>query len=81
MTGALASLKQLIEENKTVQTHPELFAFGLLTEFDVRQIAAPIAPRRASFRDATDRARHELAPLAAWYALFDAKFDLPPTSR
>lgn len=34
----LQSLKQVIENNWTVQTHPELFCFGLLKEFDIPQI-------------------------------------------
>ena len=67
VTGASASLKQLIEEDKTVETLPELFAFGLLAEFDIRQIVALAAPRPIVFREPSDRARRELAPLAAWY--------------
>lgn len=34
---ALSSFKQIIENNWTVQSHPELFCFGLLKEFDVPQ--------------------------------------------
>jgi hypothetical protein len=73
--GALASLKQLIEEDKTVETHPELFAFGLLAEFDVCQLVALCAPCRVTFRQPSDRARRELAPLAAWYSLLGAPFN------
>jgi hypothetical protein len=74
VTAAPASFKQLIEEDKTVETVPELFAFGLLAEFDVRQIVALSAPRPITFREPGDRARRELQPLAAWYALFGRDF-------
>lgn len=74
VASAPASLKQLIEEDKTVETAPELFAFGLLAEFDIRQIVAISAPRPVSFRVPDDRARRELQPLGAWYALFGQDF-------
>jgi hypothetical protein len=41
----LPSLKQIIEKNYTVDTMPELFCHGLLQHFDVKDIAALIAPR------------------------------------
>lgn len=78
LNDALASFKQLIEEDVAVETSPELFAFGLLAEFDVRELVALAAPRRVTFRDATDRASRELAPLQPWYALFGATFDPAP---
>jgi hypothetical protein len=45
LTDSLASLKELIEQDRTVETLPELFAFGLLAEFDIPQIAGLAAPR------------------------------------
>jgi hypothetical protein len=75
VSGSLSSLKQLIEEDKTVESLPELFAFGLLAEFDIRQIVALAAPRPVTFRESDDRARRELAPLRSWYALFGSTFD------
>ena len=74
VTASPASLKQLIEEDKTVETVPELFAFGLLAEFDIHQIVALSAPRTVTFREPGERARRELEPLAAWYALFGRDF-------
>jgi dienelactone hydrolase len=70
LSGSLASFAQLIEEDKTVESSPELFAFGLLAEFDIRELAALAAPRPVTFREPSERARHELAPLEAWYALW-----------
>ncbi len=65
LTGALASLKEVVEANKGVDDLPELFCFGLLQEFDVRHIAALVAPRKILLRDPTDRAKQELANLIA----------------
>lgn len=50
MNGALASLRELIEHDKAVEDLPELFAFGLLKEFDVRDIAALVVPRAVTLR-------------------------------
>jgi hypothetical protein len=63
----LGSLKQVIEENVGVNQRPELFCFGLLEWFDIRQLAALVAPRLLSVREADDRARTEFAELNAWY--------------
>ena len=50
LSGALTSLKQLLEADKTVEEYPELFAFGLLAEFDVPQISALAGDRSLVFR-------------------------------
>ncbi|MEX2113955.1 MAG: hypothetical protein WD845_12265 [Pirellulales bacterium] len=75
LSGSLSSLKQLIELDKAVEELPELFAFGLLAEFDVRQLVALAAPRPVIFQQPDERTRRELEPLIAWYGLFDANFD------
>ncbi len=75
VSDALASFHELIERNVAVETLPELFAFGLLAEFDVRDLVALAAPRPVKFRSAGDRARSELASLAAWYTLLGNSFD------
>ncbi len=76
LTDSLASLKQLIEDDKPVEDLPEMFAFGLLAEFDVRQLVALAAPRPVVFHQPSERVRQELEPLSAWYELFDAEFEL-----
>jgi hypothetical protein len=78
LTGSRASFRQLVEENVAVEAQPELFAFGLLAEFDVRDLVALAAPRRVRFRDATERTRGELAGLDPWFALFGAELQLAP---
>jgi hypothetical protein len=54
---------------------PELFCFGLLEHFDVKQLVALAAPRPVVFRQASDRAGKELAGLKRWYGLFGVEFD------
>jgi dienelactone hydrolase len=76
--GALGSLKEVIEQNWGADTVPELLSFGLLEAFDVKQLAALVAPRPVTFREPTDRAKSELADLAAWYGLWGEKFDPTP---
>jgi len=73
--GSLGSLKEVIEQNWAVNQKPELFCFGLLEAFDVSQIVALAAPRPVRFVEPSDRARAELAGLAAWYGLWKSEFD------
>jgi hypothetical protein len=49
LRGAFGSLKEVIEENWAVNQKPELFCFGLLEKFDIKQLAALVAPRSISF--------------------------------
>ena len=42
---SLATLKEVIEENWLVTNRPEMFCFGLLEAFDIKQLAAMVAPR------------------------------------
>jgi hypothetical protein len=75
MTGGLASLKEAIEQNRGVDQWPEVFCFGLLETTDVKHLVALTAPRPVVFRDPNDRAKKELAGLAAWYKLQGKEFD------
>lgn len=72
---SLASFRQVIERNWGANHTPELFCFGLLESWDIRQIAALVAPRPVRFRQADERTRTELGGLAAWYRLWDISFD------
>ncbi len=74
--GGPSTLRMLIEDDQTVESAPELFAYGLLRTFDVRELIALAAPREVVLREPDDRARRELAPLAAWYGVLGAKFEL-----
>ena len=76
--GALGSLKEVIEQNWSVNTMPEMFCFGLLESFDVLQLAALAAPRPVQFFDASPRAKSELGGLRAWYRTLSADCDPLP---
>ena len=73
--GALGSLKEVMEQNWGVMEKPELFCFGLLESFDIKQLAALVAPRPAKFVAPSDRAKTELADLASWYQLWQSDFN------
>jgi hypothetical protein len=72
---SFGSLKEIIEQNKAVNEAPELFCFGLLEQFDVLQLAALAAPQPVTFAAPSDRAKQELAGLAAWYETLGAEHD------
>ena len=57
----LGSLKELIESSREFSASPELFCFGLLGSFDLKQVAGLVAPRPVELRRASERARAELA--------------------
>jgi hypothetical protein len=75
LRGSLATLKQVVEQNYAVNEKPEFFCFGLLEAFDIRELAALVAPREVRFIDASDRMKAELAPLKSWYADLGADHD------
>ncbi|MEX0712565.1 MAG: acetylxylan esterase [Pirellulales bacterium] len=74
LSGSLGSLKEIVERNGSVDKTPELFCFGLLEHFDIRQLACLVAPRPARFRQPSERARNELAELKAVYSLLGNAF-------
>src|SRR5439155_16584359 len=65
----LGSLKEIIEKNTSFEQMPELFCFGLLEQFDVKQLAALVAPRSLRIVTPGERAKKELADLKKWYAV------------
>jgi hypothetical protein len=78
LSAALGSLKEVIEENRTVQQTPELFCFGLLEAFDVKQLAALVAPRPVLFLEPGKRVQKEMSGLKAWYATLGSDFEPLP---
>ena len=74
---SFGSLKEIIEQNTSVDEAPELFCFGLLEQFDIKQLTALVAPRPANFVTPSDRAKTELHGLRSWYNLLGA--DVDPT--
>jgi hypothetical protein len=51
LQGALGSLRDVIEQNRPVDQVPELLCFGLLEQFDIKQLTALVAPRPAVFAE------------------------------
>jgi dienelactone hydrolase len=72
---SLGSLKQLIEENRTVDQMPEQFCFGLLEVADLKHMAALVVPRPLHFVKPGDRVKAEMGQLKAWYATLGAELD------
>lgn len=60
----LDSLKESIESPRDYAQSPELFCFGLLESFDLKQVAALIALRPLRLEHASDQARTELGETA-----------------
>jgi hypothetical protein len=73
--GSFGSLKEIIEKNQTVDKAPELFCFGLLEAFDIKQLTALAAPHPVVFVEPSDRVKTELTGLKAWYAMLGVEFD------
>jgi hypothetical protein len=76
--GSYGSLKDVLEQNATVDKTPELFCFGLLEGFDVKHLTALAAPRPVVFAAPSARAKTELAGLKAWYATLGSDFSPLP---
>jgi hypothetical protein len=74
LRGSLGSLKEVIEQNWTVNQKPELFCFGLLEAFDLRDLAALVAPRPVAVKDASDRVQREFGALEGWYRALGTEF-------
>ncbi len=75
LQGAIGSLKEVIEQNRSVDQMPEMFCFGLLEAADVKQLAALVAPRPLRLPGASARAKKELGDLKAWYATLGREFN------
>jgi len=76
--GSFGSLREVIEQDRTVKDDPELFCFGLLEAFDIKQLVALVAPRPVVFVEPTDRARGELAELKTFYSNLGVEFSPLP---
>lgn len=74
--GSMGSLKELIEQNVAFNSGSglELFCFGLLESFDIKHLAALVAPRPVVFVSSGNRMKTEMDDLAAWYRLFGGEF-------
>ena len=71
----LPSLKHVIAHNYGVNQAPELFCFGLLEAFDIRELTALVAPREVHFVGANAPLRQAISPLTQWYRDLGKEFD------
>jgi hypothetical protein len=74
LQGSLGSLKEIVEQNRSFEQIPEVFCFGLLEAFDIKQLTALAAPRPVTFVQASARAKAELSDLKAWYGILGVDF-------
>lgn len=73
--GSRGSLKELIEENRSVEEMPEAFCFGLLEATDLRPMTALVAPRPVQFVQPSARVTQEMTPLKDWYRTLGGDHD------
>jgi dienelactone hydrolase len=78
LRGSLGSLKEVLEQNRTVAQMPELFCFGLLEQFDLSYLAALAAPRKVTLHEPSERAKKEFAGLRGWYSTMGVEFSPVP---
>lgn len=64
LIDSMGSLKQIIEDNQSVNQAPELFCFGLLKAFDIKQIVELAGSEKVQFIDPSDRVKQELSQIA-----------------
>jgi dienelactone hydrolase len=55
LSGSMISLKEVLSQNMSIEQAPELFCFGLLEAFDIKQLAALVTPRMIDAPDAANR--------------------------
>ena len=72
----LGSLKEIVEENRGINDKPELFCFGLLEAFDIRQLVALTAPRSLKLVHPSQRAKAELGSLTPWWEARGGKLEI-----
>ena len=74
-TARSAVSKEVIEQNWAVDEKPELFCFGLLESFDIRQLDGAGGAAAGELRRTEPRVQTELAGLADWYRLWQSSHD------
>lgn len=75
----IASLKDVIEQNQTMQDDPEALCFGLLKSFDIPRLVGLMAPRLLTVVKPGAQLKGELARLNAYYAGMGVRVESTPT--
>ena len=76
--GSFGSLKEIIEQDWTVNQAPEVFCFGLLDAVDIRHLTALTSPRPVTFTHASARLQKELSGLQPLFDGRGGKLELKP---
>ncbi|WP_417381683.1 prolyl oligopeptidase family serine peptidase [Gimesia sp.] len=63
LQGSLGSLKEIIEQDQSVNQAPELFCFGLLKQFDIKGLVALAGKDKVKFIDPSERVKQELSQI------------------
>jgi dienelactone hydrolase len=74
-----SSLKDIIEQNLTIQKAPVAFCFGLLKSFDIPQLIALMAPRPLSVIKPAAQLKVELVALRNYYAAMGLHLEFGPS--
>ncbi|MFQ3649614.1 MAG: hypothetical protein SNJ75_04725 [Gemmataceae bacterium] len=67
LQGSWATLRQVLEENRTMQQTPEVFCFGLLEKADLLHLAGLVAPRKLTLREVSKRQQSQWKQLRGLY--------------
>ncbi|QDV48625.1 prolyl oligopeptidase family serine peptidase [Gimesia fumaroli] len=61
LQNSFGSLKEILEQDKAVSQAPELFCFGLLKEFDIKDLVALAGLDKVTFIEPSERVKQELS--------------------
>lgn len=75
---SFGSLKEIIEQDWTVNQAPEVFCFGLLDAVDIRHLTALTSPRPVTFQHASARLQKELTGLQPLFEGRGSSLELKP---
>lgn len=75
LNASLGSLKEVLERNPSFDQMPEMFCFGLLESFDIKHLAALVAPRPVRFVSPAPRVQSEMDNLAGWFETLGTRHD------
>jgi len=71
----MGTFREIIETNKSYETSPELFCFGLLETTDINQLVRMVAPRPVKLVRPAERALQTCGDVKEWYRMMGVKFD------
>ena len=76
LTESMGSLKEVLEDNRSFEQCPELFCFGLLSQFDINTILPLVMPRPVILHQTPERSKPALAGASKVFASAGVEFRL-----